>query len=126
MMSGIRGRNTKPELQVRSYIHRQGLRFRLHARDLPGHPDLVLPKYKTVVFVHGCFWHRHRGCRFAYTPKSNTTFWRAKLEGNAARDAVHARTLRHLGWKVITVWECATSERQLARAVRRIRERNAR
>src|SRR4051812_48917573 len=88
MMSGIRGRDTKPELAVRRYLHSRGLRYRLHVSDLPGRPDIVLPARRTVVFVHGCFWHRHEGCRFAYTPKSRQEFWVPKLEGNAARDAL--------------------------------------
>ena len=122
MMAGIRGRNTKPELLVRSWIHRQGLRFRLHVKGLPGRPDLVLPKYKTVVFVHGCFWHQHRGCRFAYTPKNNAAFWRAKLRGNVERDARHLGDLRRLGWRALTIWECELSERHLTRLVRGIRQ----
>lgn len=120
-MAGIRGRDTKPEKLVRSWIHRQGLRFRLHGKDLPGRPDLILPKYRTVIFVHGCFWHQHRGCRYAYVPKSNTAFWRSKLEANVKRDAVQLRSLRRLGWRVITVWECQLDERHLASLAQRIR-----
>jgi DNA mismatch endonuclease, patch repair protein len=105
-MSQIRGRNTTPEMIVRSLLHRMGYRFRLHGKKLPGRPDVVLPKYKTVIFVHGCFWHRHRGCKNATTPTNNRGFWVAKLEGNAARDKVHARSLRKLGWRVLVVWEC--------------------
>ena len=105
-MSRIRGKDTAPERLVRSALHRAGYRFRLHSEPLPGRPDLVLPKYRTVVFVHGCFWHRHSGCRFAYTPKSRTAFWNAKLDANVKRDRRTARELRGLGWKVITVWEC--------------------
>lgn len=106
MMSGIRGKDTKPELQVRRALHAAGLRYRLHVRDLPGKPDIVLPRHRAVVFVHGCFWHRHPGCRLAYTPKSNVDFWLAKLEGNAVRDAGHERTLAQAGWRVFTIWEC--------------------
>lgn len=106
MMSGIRGRDTKPELAVRRYLHSRGLRYRLHVRELPGRPDIVLPRHRTVVFVHGCFWHRHEGCRFAYTPKSRQEFWLPKLEGNAARDARDQQQLRDLGWRVEVVWEC--------------------
>ena len=87
MMSGIQGKNTKPELLVRKYLHGRGLRFRLHARELPGKPDLVFPKYKAVVFVHGCFWHRHAGCKYATTPGSREQFWTNKLSENVARDA---------------------------------------
>ena len=106
MMSGIRGRDTRPELAVRRYLHSQGLRYRLHVRDLPGRPDIVLPRHRTVVFVHGCFWHRHNGCRFAYTPKSRADFWLPKLEGNVVRDARDQRRLRDLGWRIAVVWEC--------------------
>lgn len=105
-MSRIRGRDTAPEKLVRSVLHRSGYRFRLHSKKLPGRPDIVLPKHRTVVFVHGCFWHRHRGCRFAYTPKSRIAFWMAKFEGNVERDRRNARELRRLGWKFVTVWEC--------------------
>jgi len=105
-MSRIRGRDTGPELLVRSALHRAGYRFRLHRKDLPGRPDVVLPKYRTIVFVHGCFWHRHAGCRLAYTPKSRAAFWNAKFEANVERDRRNARELHRLGWKVVTVWEC--------------------
>lgn len=105
-MSRINSRDTGPEMQVRSILHRAGYRFRLHRKDLPGRPDIVLPKYRTVVFVHGCFWHRHPGCRFTYTPKSRVAFWNDKFCANVERDRRNARTLRALGWRVITVWEC--------------------
>lgn len=105
-MSRIRGRDTAPENLVRSTLHRAGYRFRLHRRDLPGRPDIVLSKYRTVVFVHGCFWHRHAGCRFAYTPKSRVDFWTAKFHANVERDRRNAFALRRLGWRVVTVWEC--------------------
>lgn len=105
-MSRIRGRDTAPEKQVRSALHRAGYRFRLHRRDLPGRPDVLLPKYRTVVFVHGCFWHRHKGCRHAYAPKSRVAFWQEKFRGNIERDRRNVRELRRLGWKVVTVWEC--------------------
>lgn len=109
-MSRIRSRDTVPELLVRSALHRAGYRFRLHSKDLPGRPDIVLPKYHTVVFVHGCFWHRHKGCRFAYTPKSRVAFWNNKFRSNIERDRRKSKALRKLGWRVITVWECqATS-----------------
>ena len=106
MMSGIRGRNTKPELQVRQWLHRQGFRFRLHQRKLPGTPDIVLPKYGVVIFVHGCFWHRHKGCRFATTPITRAEFWREKLDANTARDARDQEMLRATHWRVIVIWEC--------------------
>jgi DNA mismatch endonuclease (patch repair protein) len=113
MMSGIRGRDTKPELAVRRYLHARGLRYRLHVRDLPGRPDIVLPRHRTAVFVHGCFWHRHEGCRFAYTPKSRREFWLTKLEGNAARDTRDQQRLRDLGWRVEVVWECEVTPERL-------------
>lgn len=110
VMSRIKNRNTKPELAVRSLLHRMGYRFRLHRADLPGKPDIVLSRYKTVIFVHGCFWHRHKDCRFAYTPKSRTDFWLKKLESNVIRDQLVKADLERLGWRVITVWECELRE----------------
>ena len=107
-MSRIRAKDTKPELAVRSLLHRMGYRFRLHRRDLPGRPDIVLPKYRTVIFVHGCFWHQHSGCRFSNVPKSRQDYWTEKLEGNVRRDRRHQRSLRKQGWKVFIVWECQT------------------
>lgn len=106
MMARIRSRNTKPELIVRSLLHRLGYRFRLHSAELPGHPDIVLPRYRTIILVHGCFWHRHPRCRYAYTPQSNQSFWLAKLEANRQRDRLTLRKLRNLGWNVLVVWEC--------------------
>lgn len=108
LMARIRSKNTKAEIIVRSCIHRLGYRFRLHDRNLPGSPDIVLPRLKTVVFVHGCFWHRHKNCRFAYTPKTRSDFWLEKLEGNAARDKRTVLHLRRLGWNVAVIWECET------------------
>ena len=95
---------------VRRYLHRRGFRYRLHRRDLPGRPDIVLPAYRTVIEVRGCFWHRHPGCRYAYTPKSNREFWIAKLEGNRERDLRNAEELVRLGWRVIVVWECELAD----------------
>ena len=109
-MSRIRGKDTKPEMVVRSLLHRLGYRFRLHGRKLPGRPDVVLPKHKTVVFVHGCFWLRHRKCKNCTTPTNRRAWWLRKLEGNAARDKLHQRALRRFGWKVVKVWECETEE----------------
>jgi DNA mismatch endonuclease (patch repair protein) len=105
-MSRIPGKNTKPEIIVRSLLHRLGYRFRLHDRKLPGCPDIVLPKYKTVIFVHGCFWHRHKGCKNCTTPTNRREWWLTKLNGNAERDKRHRRALRKLGWNAIVVWEC--------------------
>lgn len=105
-MSRIRGKNTEPERIVRSALHRAGFRFRLHVKDLPGKPDIVLPKYRTVIFVHGCFWHRHPGCRYAYTPKTRVSFWKRKFAENVRNDRLARRRLARLGWKVLVVWEC--------------------
>lgn len=122
-MAGIRGRNTKPELAVRQFLHRAGLRYRLHDRRLPGRPDLVFPKHRVVVEVRGCFWHQHPGCRFAYMPKSNQRFWAAKLAANVARDQMNAAALKALGWRVIVVWECETGiPGVLRRILARIRD----
>jgi DNA mismatch endonuclease (patch repair protein) len=106
MMAGIKGKNTKPEMLVRKLVHGMGFRFRLHRKDLPGSPDLVFPRLKKAIFVHGCFWHRHAGCRFACTPKSNAQFWLDKLEGNKRRDVLALTALDALGWEVLVVWEC--------------------
>lgn len=105
-MSRIKSGHTKPEKTVRSLLYKMGCRFRLHYKKLPGRPDIVLPKYKTVIFVHGCFWHRHKGCKDATMPKSNICFWQKKLSGNVARDRKKQRELKKNGWKVIVVWEC--------------------
>lgn len=110
-MSRIRSTNTKPEMIVRSFLHQNGFRFRLHVKALPGHPDIVLPKYKTVIEVRGCFWHRHPGCKYATTPSSNTEFWQAKFKQNIKRDKRHAGELNALGWQVIVVWECETNKK---------------
>lgn len=105
-MSRIKGKNTKPELLVRSWLHRNGFRFRLHVKELPGTPDIVLPRYKTVIEVRGCYWHRHPGCKFAYMPKSNPDFWNAKFAENVKRDTLTDNALKELGWRVIIIWEC--------------------
>ncbi|MFC0268018.1 very short patch repair endonuclease [Kushneria aurantia] len=106
MMSGIQGRNTHPELTVRRYLHACGYRFRLHRRDLPGTPDLVLPRFRCAIYVHGCFWHRHAGCFYATSPATRRQFWRDKLEGNVARDRRQLKALNELGWRAVIVWEC--------------------
>ena len=118
VMGRIGGANTRPELRVRSILHRLGYRFRLHAGDLPGRPDIVLPRYRTVILVHGCFWHRHPGCRYATTPATRRKFWTAKFDANVRRDRRVARRLRRLGWSVLTVWECQL--RQPARLAGRL------
>ena len=105
-MAKIRGKDTGPERAVRSLLHRAGYRFRLHVKDLPGKPDIVLPKYHAVIFVHGCFWHRHRNCKMASIPKTHRKFWADKFARNVANDRKHLRQLRRLGWKVLVVWEC--------------------
>ena len=106
MMSAIRGKDTGPEMLVRRYLHACGLRYRLHLRGLPGRPDLVFPGYRTVVFVHGCFWHRHPACRFATTPATRAEFWADKFVRNVARDQTNTAALAALGWQVLTIWEC--------------------
>jgi len=123
-MSRIRSQNTKPEMLVRRFLHARGFRFRLHARDLPGRPDLVLPKYRAVVFVEGCFWHGH-SCQKGRVPGTNSDFWQAKVAANQARDKRNQRALRRDGWRVIRVWECQlakskTRDATLARLVSRI------
>lgn len=105
-MSRIRSEDTKPEIAVRQVLHGMGYRFRLHNQNLPGKPDIILPKHKTVIFVHGCFWHRHLGCKYAYNPKSRVEFWRKKFEANVKRDKAVTKELSQLGWKQIVLWEC--------------------
>ncbi len=112
MMSGVRGKDTRPELAVRRLVHALDHRFRLHRRDLPGCPDLVLPRLRKVIFVHGCFWHRHLGCRFAYMRKANAEFWLKKLTSNVNRDAVAQTALIAQGWDVMVVWECEVGDSQ--------------
>ncbi len=105
-MAAIKGKDTKPELIVRKYLFSRGLRFRVQVRKLSGNPDIVLPKYKTVIFVNGCFWHGHEGCKYFRLPKSNVEFWEAKIERNVARDVRNEAELKALGWRVVRVWEC--------------------
>ena len=109
-MSRIGGKDTKPEKMVRSLLHQMGFRFRLHRRDLPGTPDIVMKRHKMVVFVHGCFWHCHEGCSDSGIPKTNTDFWTAKLKGNVERDKKNEKTLEKLGWRVLKIWECETKD----------------
>lgn len=110
MMSAIGGKNTQPELRVRRYLHAAGLRYSLHRRDLTGRPDIVLPAFRSVVFVHGCFWHRHPGCRYATTPETRHDFWEKKFRGNVARDELVSGRLREAGWRVLVIWECETRD----------------
>ena len=105
-MSGIRSKDTKPEFAVRSYLHAQGMRYRLHVKSLPGTPDLVFAKYRCCLFVHGCFWHQHEGCRLAAMPSTRPSFWRQKLAGNVARDRLANERLMEAGWRVVEIWEC--------------------
>lgn len=106
VMAAVKGRNTGPERQVRRLVHAMGFRFRLHRRDLPGSPDLVFPRFRKVVFVHGCFWHRHADCRRATLPTSNQETWKRKFERNVERDAENIRSLNAYGWTVLVIWEC--------------------
>lgn len=117
IMSRIRGKDTAPERVVRSYLHRRGVRFRLTRRGLPGTPDIVLPRYRTVIFVHGCFWHQHPGCQHYGVPKTRQEYWRAKFDRTAERDARKVRELCSLGWKVQIIWECEVCEPHLAALV---------
>lgn len=105
-MSNIRSKDTKPERVLRSALHRQGFRFRIHRKDLPGKPDIVLSKYNAVIFVHGCFWHYHKDCREGRVPSTNTAFWKEKLEKNVEKDKCHRIALEKLGWRVAVIWEC--------------------
>ncbi|WP_349973271.1 very short patch repair endonuclease [Pseudomonas caspiana] len=106
MMSGIQGKNTSPEMLIRKALHARGFRFRIHAKHLPGKPDLLFPKYKAVVFIHGCFWHGH-ACRYFKVPKTRTGFWLDKIGKNQARDGLQEAALKAMGWRVLVVWECA-------------------
>lgn len=119
VMSRIRGKNTKPELKLRSALFSLGYRFRIHVNTLPGKPDIVLPKFKLIIFVHGCFWHYHRKCKEGRIPSTNSIYWKQKLEKNVFRDRKSIQQLRKIGWKVITVWECEI-ERKIDSVVNRI------
>jgi DNA mismatch endonuclease (patch repair protein) len=122
MMAGIRGGNTAPELAVRKLLFAAGFRFRLHARDVPGRPDIVLPKLGSVIFVHGCFWHRHPKCRFAYTPKSNVRFWTDKFTANKKRDRAVQALLKRAGWSSHVIWECEVNGPTLGRLLRNMKK----
>ncbi len=116
-MSRIRAKNTKPEVLVRSYLFRRGLRFRKNDKRLPGHPDVVLPKYRTVVFINGCFWHGHENCRYAIMPKTNTEYWTGKIDANRTRDELERDELQKSGWKVIVIWECMLKRSNLEKTL---------
>ena len=105
-MSRIKGKDTKPEMLVRKFLHGNGFRYKLHDKSLPGKPDIVLPKYKTIIFVHGCFWHGHKHCKYFTVPKTNSIWWMDKINGNRANDTKAIKILKKDGWKIITVWEC--------------------
>jgi DNA mismatch endonuclease (patch repair protein) len=110
VMSRVKGRDTKPEILVRSLVHRMGYRFRIHGRDLPGNPDIVLPRHRKVIFVHGCFWHGHNRCPRSKRPTTNKSFWNKKLDGNIKRDRRFRRALLLKGWRILVVWQCETRE----------------
>lgn len=126
MMATIRGKNTKPEREVRRLLHALGYRFRLHRKDLPGRPDVVLPKHRAAILVHGCFWHRHKNCKYSVEPKSNRLFWSKKLASNAQRDTRAIAALRKAGWNTYVVWECELKSpngvEKLRRRLERIRK----
>ena len=109
-MSAIKGRDTKPEILLRKLLHSLGYRFRIQRKDLPGRPDIVLPRYKTAIFVNGCFWHRHEGCKYVSTPSTNSEFWEKKFASNVDRDARNYAALKALGWHVVIIWECEVKE----------------
>ena len=112
-MSAIKSKNTKPEIAVRKVLHSMGYRFRLHRKNLPGSPDIVLPKYKTVIFVHGCFWHRHENCKYASTPKTREEFWQNKFKVNLKRDREIQEKIKNIGWKSVVIWECEVKNNKL-------------
>jgi len=105
-MQQIKGKDTKPEMLVRKFLHANGYRYKLHDKTLPGNPDIVLPKYKTVIFVHGCFWHGHTNCKYFVVPKTNTQWWTDKINSNKANDEKAIKALKKTGWKIINIWEC--------------------
>lgn len=119
-MSQIRDSDTNPEKTVRSILHKLGYRFRLHRKNLPGRPDIVLPRFQTVIFVHGCYWHRHKGCKYVYAPKTRIEFWQRKFDENIARDKRTLESLRNQGWRVLVIWECqVTDKKSLANRLNR-------
>ena len=121
-MSQIKGSNTKPEILVRSYLHKKGFRFRLHAKDLPGKPDIVLKKYRTAIFVDGCYWHRHQGCKLAYNPKSRQEFWQSKFESNVRRDREVNRLFDDIPWNIVRIWQCEVNEKSMTELAKKIKK----
>lgn len=121
-MSQIKGKNTKPEEMVRKYLFSQGFRYRKNVRDLPGKPDIVLPRYKTCIFVNGCFWHKHEGCKYFVWPKNNAEFWRKKITGNVERDLRQQCELQSLGWNVIVIWECELKNDRFGQTMEAVKE----
>ncbi len=121
-MSRIKGKNTKPEVLLRKELFKRGFRYRIHDKKLIGKPDIVLPKYRTVIFVHGCFWHGHEGCRYFVIPKTRTEWWQNKISGNVERDAKAVIALKELGWRVLTVWECELKKNILQNTVNTVSE----
>lgn len=122
-MSRIKGKDTKIEVKVRSWLFAKGFRFRKNDRRYPGTPDVVLPKYRTVIFINGCFWHRHEGCRYATTPKTRTEFWQKKFDRNVANDIRHKEELEAMGWNVITLWECELKKNLFEETMQRLKEK---
>lgn len=124
MMAGVKSKNTKPELLIRGLLHKRGFRFRLHVKDLPGKPDIVLPKYNSVIFVHGCFWHGHKECPFFKLPSTRTEFWKEKILRNQANDSKSIELLHNANWKVCIVWECSIrgAKKDLNKVINRISE----
>ena len=117
-MSAIKSKNTKPEIAVRKVLHSMGYRFRLHGKDLPGSPDIILPKYKTVIFVHGCFWHRHENCKYVTTPKTREEFWNNKFRSNIERDLEIQEKIKNLNWRSVVIWECEIKNKENLREER--------
>lgn len=119
-MKAVKGKNTKPEMLVRKYLFSKGFRYRLYVKNLPGKPDIVLRKYKTVIFINGCFWHGHEGCKYATIPQTNTDFWKEKIEGNKRRDKEERIRLRDLGWHVIQIWTCQLKPNNINQTLKNI------
>lgn len=119
-MSRIKGKDTKPEMLVRKFLHANGYRYRLHVKDMPGKPDIVLPKYKTVIFIHGCFWHGHKGCKYFVVPKTRTEWWMNKINTNIANDTKAVKALKKEGWKIINLWECELKPGSLNKSLQKL------